>query len=101
MNNYQKITAELAETCGTSTDILARYADVASELGELGKELLQGTNYGIAKFEHTAGLAIELGDVIAALALLANAAGLDMDECFNLAMQKYRRRFEAIGQIGS
>jgi len=101
MMDYQKIIGEMMKEYGGSVDIMARYADVVSELGELGKELLKGNNYGAEPFTQTDNLAIEMGDVAAALALLANALNLNLDECFEAAMEKYRKRFAQTGQIGS
>ena len=101
MIDYQKTTKEMMQKYGSSSDIMARYADVVSELGEFGKELLLGNNYGTAPFKQTDNLALEMGDVIAALALLANVLDLNLDECFEAAMEKYRKRFEERGWIGS
>jgi NTP pyrophosphatase (non-canonical NTP hydrolase) len=98
---YQKIAGEMSDKCGFERDPMIRYADVMSELGELGKELLLGNNYGTKPMEPAENLAKELGDVVFALALLANSVGLDLDECFDVTMEKYNRRYENTGQTGS
>ena len=99
--DYQKIAGEMSDICGFERDPMIRYADVMSEMGELGKELLLSSHYGAKPFQPTDNLAKELGDVIFALSLLANALKLDLDECFEITMDKYNKRYKESGQIGS
>jgi len=101
MENLQSKTAELAQEYGLSAPAIARYADVVSEIGELGKELLVGSNYGAAELKITDSTAIEMGDVLFSLAMLANCLDLDMAACFEAAVEKYRARFGQAGQVGS
>jgi len=101
MNNYQKTAADLAREYSLDAPGIARYADLVSEVGELGKELLAGSKYGAQELQITDDTAKEMGDVLFSLAMLANSLDLDMEACFDAAIAKYRIRFEQTGQIGS
>jgi len=101
MIDLQQATAELAQKYGLDAPIIARYTDLVSELGELGKELLVGSNYGANELEMTENTAKEMGDVVFALVLLANSLDLDLETCLNMALEKYHKRFGETGQIGS
>jgi len=104
MIHFQKHTAQMASKWGLSNDVMARYADLVSEIGELGKELVAGTNYGEKSFEpveSSENLAMEMGDIVFALTLLANALKLDMEECFAKTMKKCEIRMADKGHIGS
>lgn len=101
MKNLQQVAAELAQEYGLNAPLMARYTDLVSEVGELGKELLLGSNYGNSELKITAGTATEIGDVLFSLVMIANSLNLDLDNCFDEAIEKYRQRFGKAGQIGS
>ncbi|MCL2576110.1 MAG: hypothetical protein FWE33_06725 [Defluviitaleaceae bacterium] len=101
ISDIQKYTAEVAEKWGLNTDAITRYADLVSEIGELGAELVKGTSYGTKPIEANDNLAMEMGDVIFVLALLANELDLNMKECFAKTMQKCEERMKQKGHIGS
>ena len=101
MMEVQKHTAEMTAKWGLSNDAMARYADLVSEIGELGKELVVGTNYGKSPLTSNKSLNMEMGDVIFSLALFANALGLDMEKCFAMTIEKCHRRMAEKGHIGS
>ena len=46
MENIQKFVAEFVEKAGVETSVEFRLLDLVSEMGELSKEVLKGTNYG-------------------------------------------------------
>jgi NTP pyrophosphatase (non-canonical NTP hydrolase) len=98
--DYQKIAKEISDKCGFGHDPMTRYADLMSEIGELGKELLLSSNYGTKPFKPTDNLPQEMGDAIFALSLLANSLDLDLEECFGSAIDKYNKGYEETGQIG-
>ena len=100
MNNFQHEAAKLAQKYCLNANLTARYMDLVSEIGELGKELLLGSEYGNKELKITDDATKEIGDIVFALAMLANEMNLDLDECFAEAMEKYRKRFEQTGQIG-
>ncbi|MCL2349981.1 MAG: hypothetical protein FWC67_00730 [Defluviitaleaceae bacterium] len=101
MNNIQKQTAQMAREYGLGASAMLRFADLTSEMGELGKELVKATNWGADDLRVTDGLRMELGDVVFALALFANEQGLDLEECFAMTARKCKERFEQKGYIGS
>ena len=101
MTNYQKSAQDIAEKYSLSTEAFPRYADLVSEVGELGKEMLKSGNYGMGEIIVNNELIMEFGDVLFSLAALANILDIDMDEAFAAATDKYRKRFEVTGQIGS
>ena len=101
MDKIQRAAADLAQKYGLNAPAMARYTDLASEMGELGKELLLGSNYGADELKITDDTAKEMGDVLFSLAMLANSLDLDLEECFDKAIGKYQKRFGQTGQIGS
>lgn len=101
MNNIQSKALQMAKDYGLDADAMTRFADLVSELGELGKELVKSTSYGKEPLKANDAIKMELGDVIFALALLANETGLDIEECFEKTYEKCRQRFETKGHIGS
>ena len=82
-------------------DVQARALVLASEVGELMKEVVKATGYGTRHFEVTPGFRDELGDVMADLALLAGAAGVSLSGCAELTARKMRSRFAEHGRVGS
>ena len=74
---------------------------LVSEVGELAKEILEGTAYGRAPFEVPEGWTGELGDALFALVCLANSTGVDLEAALNAALEKYRERLAFGGDAGS
>lgn len=101
IKNLQKTAAELSREYNLSCPIIARYTDLTSEVGELGKEILLGSNYGNDELKITDDTSKEIGDVLFSLAMLANSLNLDLEECFSDTVEKYRKRFGQTGQVGS
>lgn len=83
------------------TSVEARLLDLVSEVGELSKEVLKGTDYGKQQLCLTPKWEEEFGDVIFSLICLANSTGIDMENALNLALEKYKIRYEKSGDIGS
>ena len=82
-------------------DVQARAMMLASEVSELMKQVVKATGYGTRPFRITPGFRDELGDVMADLALLAEAAGLSLTDCAGLTARKMRSRLAEHGQVGS
>jgi len=82
-------------------DVQTRALMLASEVGELMKEVVKATGYGTKAFAVTRGFRDELGDVMADLALLAEAAGVDLGACAESTVAKMRLRLAAHGSVGS
>jgi NTP pyrophosphatase (non-canonical NTP hydrolase) len=68
--------------------------DLASEVGEVAKEILLATDYGQQPFQPQPTLASELGDVLYSLCLLASSAGVDLETALENALAKYEQRLE-------
>lgn len=82
-----------------STEI--RFIDLISELGELGKEVLKGNNYGKKEFCTTENLESEIGDAFFSLICVANGLNIDLKKALDKALNKYESRFYNNGNIGS
>ena len=101
MNHIQSQTMQMAKDYSLNADPMTRFADIASEIGELGKELVKSSNYGTQPVVVTDGIKMEFGDVLFCLALFANEMGVDMDECFKMTQAKMKQRFDKKGYISS
>lgn len=82
-------------------DIPSRVLDLASEVGEVAKEVLKGTDYGKRPFTVTPNFAEELGDAFFEILCIANAAGIDLMNAIELTRIKMQRRIERNGHPGS
>ena len=72
---------------------LANLARLTEEVGELARALNQASGPKRLKAgEEPADLAIEMGDVLFTLAVLANQSGIDLGASAAAAIAKYRRR---------
>jgi len=78
-----------------------RIIDLASEVGELAKEVLKATEYGNKEFGKTEDWDSEIGDVLFSLICLANATGTDLEACLRNVLMKYEQRFISKGDVGS
>lgn len=101
MKNSQQIVAEFVARHGLETDVAHRLLDAVSELGEVAKEALKGSDYGKRKFAATDAWRGELGDVLFPLLCVANSTGVDLDAALREALEKYERRLAAKGDAGS
>jgi NTP pyrophosphatase (non-canonical NTP hydrolase) len=101
MDEIQKTINEFSSKYNLGGSIETRFIDLSSEVGELGKEILEGTNYGEKKFEGTDNIESELGDVLFSLVSVANCANVNLDQALKNVLKKYEDRFNAKGHIGS
>lgn len=83
----------------SSTEI--RYIDLVSEVGELGKEILKGNDYGNKEFVATDNLESEIGDTLFSLICVANGFNIDLNLALENVLEKYEDRFSTKGNIGS
>lgn len=97
----QRAVADFAEQAGLRASIEAGVLDLASEVGELAKEVLKGSRYGREPYSTTEGWIEEMGDVIFALLLLANTTGVDLEAALDATLAKCRERLEQTGSIES
>ena len=79
----------------------ARLIDLFSEIGEVAKETLKGSDYGKAGFNQTKAWAEELGDVFFSLVCLANSTGVDLEKALEDVLTKYEMRLDEKGEAGS
>ncbi len=99
--SMQEFVAAFVEEHGLEAPVYARALDLASEVGELAKEILEGTGYGRAPFEAPEGWTGELGDALFALVCLANSTGVDLEAALVGTLEKYRERLALGGDAGS
>jgi len=78
-----------------------RYIDLVSEVGELGKEIIQGSSYGKNDFEVTDKPQDEIGDCLFSLLALCCSLNINAEETVKNSLNKYERRFNERGSIGS
>ena len=99
--SLQGSVAAFVDEYGLEAPVHARALDLASEVGELAKEILEGTDYGRTPFEAPEGWTAELGDALFALVCLANSTGVDLEAALAGTLQKYRERLALGGGAGS
>ena len=64
MNEWRDDVSSFVLENGLSTNVVVRFQALVSEVGELAKEVLKGTDYGKQTFLPTPGWSMELGDVL-------------------------------------
>jgi NTP pyrophosphatase (non-canonical NTP hydrolase) len=79
----------------------SRLLDLVSELGELAKEVLKGSEYGAAPFRQTPDWQSELGDVFFSLVCLANSTEVDLEAALETVLEKYKTRLDGKGDASS
>ncbi len=88
---------ENALTCDPAT----RALDLASEFGEVAKEILKSSDYGKKAVTKSDDLQEELGDLAFSLYALASELDVDLESATQGALKKYRTRLTASGSAGS
>jgi NTP pyrophosphatase (non-canonical NTP hydrolase) len=74
-------------------DPQSRMMDLASEVGELSKEVLKSTQYGKKEFVMTSEFKEEYGDVLYAILCMGIENGIDIEDNFNKMINKMNGRF--------
>lgn len=101
MQEIQEQVNELIKKYDLDTSVEIRFIDLVSEVGELGKEILKGNNYGKNEFTKTDNLESEIGDVLFSLICIANELNIDLKVALDEVIEKYNSRFSEKGNIGS
>ena len=101
MSDLQKEIAAFLDAHDLRCDPATRALDLASEFGEVAKEILKGSDYGKRPVDVTADLREELGDLAFSLYALAAEIGLDLDSATQAAVIKYKTRLSDRGDAGS
>ena len=101
MEDIQETVNEMIKKYKLESSIEIKFIDLISEVGELGKELLKGSDYGKRKFINTDNLESEIGDVLFSFVCIVNSLNIDLKEAFDKVIEKYNSRFLENGNIGS
>ena len=97
----QNRVKEFIEKNGLACSETARYLDLISEVGELGKEILKSTNYGQQAYVRRDGAEEEMGDCLFALLALCSALDIDAEAALTRVLDKYSRRLDVAGTVSS
>ena len=81
--------------------VSARLLDIQSEMGELAKEYLKSTKYGMKNFDLTKDFELEFGDALYSLLSLANELNINAEKCLDLVIKKYQDRLNNKKDMGS
>lgn len=96
----QKTVAAFLDEHDLETTPTYRVLDLASEVGELAKDVNESTGYGDEPTEPAISRG-ELGDTIFCVLALASEAGIDAEAALDEALSKYEERLDARGTPGS
>ncbi|MCL2572592.1 MAG: hypothetical protein FWE11_09335 [Defluviitaleaceae bacterium] len=99
--NLNKMAKDVVEKYNLEHPVEIRFIDLASEIGELGKELLKISNYGKDACQPSSDISGEIGDVLFSLACIANSLDIDLEDALASAISKYHARFAIAGSISS
>ena len=101
MPDYQQQVARFVSENSLETTISPRLLDLVSEVGELAKEVLKGSDYGKSQFKNPDTWESELGDVFFSLICVANGTGVDLEKALQRVLVKYSKRLSHTGDAGS
>lgn len=101
MQDIQEKVNELIKKYNLESSTEIRFIDLVSEIGELGKEILKGNDYGKKNFFNTDNIEFEVGDVFFSLICVANDLNIDLTKALDKVLNKYENRFSNNGHIGS
>ena len=99
MNAQQRVAEFLAEH-DMDADPAYRILDLASEVGELAKDVNDSTGYGDSP-DDVAVHVDEVGDALFALLAAAESLDVDAEAALDEALAKYEGRIEDSGDPGS
>ena len=101
MKDIQEKVNNLIQKYDLETSLEVRFIDLTSEVGELGKEILKGNDYGKRNFCKTQNFESEIGDVLFSLICISNGLNIDLQMALDEVLKKYEDRFSRKGNIGS
>ncbi len=99
--NWQRRVATFARQHGLLHAPTVHALDLAAEVGEVAKAVLESTEYGEGPFQNADDLRAEIGDALYSLLALAETCGVDAGEALEEALAKYEDRLSQTGQAGS
>ena len=94
MNEVQKKVQLFCKKNNLSSSVEHRVLDVVSELGELSKEILKASNYGISRYAANEKVKLELGDVLFSLITVANSLDVNLNAALEVVLKKYEKRIK-------
>ena len=100
MQEIQDKIRLFCEKYNLENNIDIRMLDIISEVGELSKEVIKGSNYGKKEFSKTENTDMEFGDVLFSLTVLANKLDVNLGKSLDMALEKYKKRLKK-GKMGS
>lgn len=100
MKKEQDRVAEFMEKHELGGTTAFRLLDLVSEVGEVAKDATKTSEYGQNE-EELEVKKDEIGDVLFSLLAVSNDLGIDAEEAFEEAMEKYKRRIDDGGDPGS
>lgn len=101
MQNKVKIFNDKNGYSSRPMSVFARLLDTQSEMGELAKEYLKGSDYGTGDFNLTDDFMMEYGDVLYCFLSLANELDINAEKCLDMAIEKYQSRIDKKNSMGS
>lgn len=101
MTELQKQVKKFCEDNELTCSIEFRLLDLVSELGEVAKEVIKSSKYGKLPAKATSELEEEIGDLQFSLCCIANQSGTSLELATQTALQKYQRRLDSKGHVGS
>lgn len=100
MRNEQDEVAQFMEEHELGGTTAFRLLDLVSEIGEVAKDATKTSEYGESP-EELDVKKDEIGDVLFSLLAVSNDLGVDAEEAFNDAIEKYEERMNKRGDPGS
>ncbi len=97
MKTVKELQREVEEFCKKNEwNAKTEYCilDLASEVGELAKELILASDYGLKEPEFSTNTEVELGDCLFSLILVANSLNIDLEKALEKALAKYEERIK-------
>ena len=101
MSDLQDKVMSFIDQNSLRCDPATRALDLASEFGEVAKEILKASDYGKKPVAANNDLHEELGDLAFSLYALAAELDVDLEAAARAALHKYRNRLAAKGDAGS
>lgn len=100
MKEYQERVEKFIGENDLNATTPFRLLDLVSEIGEIVKDATKSADYGMKEGELEVKKD-EIGDAFFSLFAVANDLGIDAEEAFNQAMEKYEKRVDEKGDPGS
>lgn len=100
--NQQQLVRNFNENSGMCCKPEYRLLDLVSEIGELSKDMLNHSKYGMEKVDlNPAFYREEMGDIYYSFLSLANELNIDLSTELNNTLDKYKKRIRESGNPSS